>query len=366
MLNVGLIGCGNISGIYLKNSVELFSRQFKITACADARPEAADACAKKNGIKVLSVDALLADPEIAIVLNLTTPQSHAEINLRALQAGKHVYCEKPFALDRKSAQEVLRAAEQSRLRIGCAPDTFLGGGHQQCRDLIDSGAVGKIVAGTAFMLCHGHESWHPAPGFYYRKGGGPLFDMGPYYLTALVNILGPVQSVCAMTNRSTDLRRGLGVNEGKTFPVEVDTNIAAVLHFASGAVVSLVTSFDIWKHSNYSEIELHGTDGSLHEPDPNCFSGDTRVFKAGQSKDWEKCESTYGYNENSRGLGLADMAAAIEENRPHRVSGELAYHILDVMCAIGESSSSGKAVVMQSTCTRPEPLASGLKAGEIR
>ena len=366
MLNVGLIGCGNISGIYLKNSVSLFSRQFKITACADARPEAAEACAKNNGFKALSVDALLADPEISVVLNLTTPQSHAEINLRALQAGKHVYCEKPFALDRKSAQEVLRAAERNKLRIGCAPDTFLGGGHQQCRRLVDSGLIGKVVSGTAFMLCHGHESWHPAPGFYYKKGGGPLFDMGPYYITALVNILGPVQNVCAMANRSTDLRKGWKANDGKTFPVEIDTHVSAVLRFASGAIVTLITSFDVWKHSNYCDIELHGTEGSLHEPDPNCFDGDARFFKAELSADWGKCDNIYGYRDNSRGLGLADMAAAIEGNRPHRVTGELAYHVLDVMCAIGESASSGKTVDIQSTCVRPEPLASGLKAGEIR
>jgi len=365
MLKVGLIGCGNISGAYLKNG-PLFAKQIQITACADLRKEAAETCAKTYGLKAMSVDELLADPEIAIVLNLTTPQSHVEINLRALEAGKHAYCEKPFGLDRESARKVLELAEKKGLRVGCAPDTFLGGGHQQCRKLIDSGIIGKVIAGTAFMFCHGHESWHPAPAFYYLKGGGPLFDMGPYYLTALVNTLGPIRKVSAMTTRSTDLRKGLKVNEGKTFPVEIDTHISAVLQFEQGAVVTLVTSFDIWKHSSYCDIELHGTDGSLHEPDPNSFNGEIRFFKAGLSADWGKADNAFIYNDNTRGIGLADMAAAIEENRPHRASGKQAFHVLDVMCAIGEAAASGKAIEIQSTCSRPAPLPVGLKAGEIR
>lgn len=365
MLKVGLIGCGNISSIYLKNA-PVFAKQIMVTSCADLCRESAENRASQYGIKASSVEEILADPEIAVILNLTTPQSHTEINLRALEAGKHVYCEKPFSLDRESAQKVLAKAKEKGLRTGCAPDTFLGGGHQQSRRLIDSGLIGKVVAGTAFMLCHGHESWHPAPGFYYQKGGGPLFDMGPYYITALINVLGPVREVTAMTTRSTDLRKGTKVNEGKTFPVKIDTHISAILRFEQGAVISLTTSFDVWKHSINCAIEYYGTEGSLAEPDPNSFSGNIRFFRAGLTSNWSDADNAFIYNDNTRILGLADMAAAIKEKRPHRASGELAYHVLDVMCSILDSAESGKTATVQSTCIRPEPLDPGLKEGEIK
>lgn len=216
------------------------------------------------------------------------------------------------------------------------------------------------------MLCHGHESWHPAPGFYYQKGGGPLFDMGPYYITALINILGPVREVTAMTTRSTDLRKGTKVNEGKTFPVKIDTHISAILRFEQGTVISLTTSFDVWKHSINCAIEYYGTEGSLAEPDPNSFSGNIRFFRAGLTSNWSDADNAFIYNDNTRILGLADMAAAIKEKRPHRASGELAYHVLDVMCSILDSAESGKTATVQSTCIRPEPLDSGLKEGEIK
>ncbi len=249
--------------------------------------------------------------------------------------------------------------------MGCAPDTFLGGGHQTCRALIDSGLIGKVVAGTAFMLCHGHEAWHPNPGFYYLKGGGPLFDMGPYYITALVNLLGPVKKVVSVNTRSTDLRTGLKVNENRSFPVEVDTHVAAILEFVSGAVITLITSFDVWKHSDYRDIELYGTEGALHLPDPNCFNGPIRFFKAGLSADWSAADNSFNYNDNMRGIGLADMAAGIERNRPHRCSGTLAYHVLDVMCSILKAGREERAVMLESSCERPEPLRKGLKFGEL-
>ena len=362
-MNVGLIGCGNISRAYLNNG-KVF-KQMAIKACADARPEAAAACAAEFGLKAVSVDALLADPAIDAVLNLTTPQSHVEINRRALEAGKHVHGEKPFGLDRDGAREVLALARAKGLRVGCAPDTFLGGGHQTCRKLLDDGLIGRVVSGTAFMLCHGHESWHPAPAFYYQKGGGPLFDMGPYYITALVNLLGPVRQVSAMTNRSTDLRQGIKANVGKTFPVEIDTHVAALLEFHSGAVITLITSFDIWKHSGLKDIELHGTEGSLHIPDPNCFNGDIRFFKAGLSADWAPVDNAFIYNDNMRSIGLADMAAGIAAKRPHRCSGDLAFHVLDVMCSICDAAAAGKAIPLASTCERPAPLPAGLKHGEL-
>ncbi len=362
-MNVGVIGCGNISGTYLRNS--LVFNQIKITACADLNPDAAEIKAWEFGLKTMSTTELVKSPEIDIVLNLTNPKSHVEVNLMALEAGKHVYCEKPFGLDRDGAKAVLDLAEKKGLRVGCAPDTFLGGGHQTCRNLVDSGLIGKITSGTAFMMCHGHEAWHPSPGFYYEAGGGPLFDMGPYYITALVNIVGPVGSVMAMSNRSTTIREGLRMTDGKKFPVETDTHISAVLQFKSGALMTLVTSFDVWKHSDYKEIELQGTEGSLHIPDPNCFSGDVRFFKSDLCADWCKADNSHIYNDNMRSIGLADMAAAIAAKRPHRCSGELAYHVLDVMCSIRESAASGNAIAVSSSCERPQGLPHGLVAGEV-
>ena len=311
------------------------------------------------------VDELLADPGIDTVLNLTVPAAHSEINQRALEAGKNVHCEKPFGLDREDALRMLDFATKKKLRVGSAPDTFFGGGHQTCRKLIDEGLIGEVVSGTAFMLCHGHESWHPAPAFYYLKGGGPLFDMGPYYITALVNLLGPVEKVTAMTNRSTDVRTGIKANVGKTFPVEIDTHVSAILKFKTGAVITLITSFDVWKHSGLSDIELHGTEGSLHAPDPNCIDGDIRLFKAGLTSDWARVDNSFIYNGNMRGIGLADMAAAIATGRKHRCSGELAFHVVDVMCSICDSAASGATVQLGSTCERPAALPEGLTAGEL-
>lgn len=362
-MRAGIIGCGVISAAYLRNGATFSS--VKIVAGSDILPEASRRCSEEFGIRDMTVKEMLADPDIDIILNLTTPQAHVEVNLQALAAGKHVYCEKPFGLDRQGALEVIKLAETKGLRVGCAPDTFLGGGHQNCRQVLDSGLIGKVISGTAFMMCHGHESWHTAPAFYYLKGGGPLFDMGPYYLTALIQMLGPIKKVTAFSTRSTDLREGLKVNVGKTFPVEIDTHISAVLAFHSGAVITLITSFDVWKHSGYRDIELHGTEGSMHVPDPNTFAGDARFFKAGLSADWAPLDNPFIYNENMRSIGLADMAQAIATKRPHRCSGELAFHVLDVMCAICESAASDQAVTIQSTCSRPAPLPIGLSKGQL-
>lgn len=336
-----------------------------ISVCADIKKEAAESCAKTFNLQAMLIDELLADPTIDTVLNLTTPQSHVAVNLSALKAGKHIYCEKPFGLNREGGLHVLELAKEKNLRVGCAPDTFLGGGHQTCRKLIDDGIIGRVVAGTAFMLCHGHESWHPAPAFYYQKGGGPLFDMGPYYLTALVNLLGPAKRVSALSTRSTDLRKGIKVNIGKTFPVEVDTHVNALVEFSSGAQITLITSFDVWKHSNLTDIELHGTGGSLHVPNPNAFNGDIRFFKAGLSADWAPADNTFIYNDNMRGIGLADMAAAQSVGRPHRCSGKLAFHVLDIMCAIVKSAAEGRCVTLSSTCERPAPLPAELIPGQL-
>ena len=365
MLQAGLIGCGNISGAYLRNK-DVF-RHLRIVKCASRRDESARAAAEEFGLQAVSVDALLRDPEIDMVLNLTTPDAHAEINLRALDAGKHVYTEKPFAVTRADALRVLRLASEKGLRVGCAPDTFLGGGHQLCRKLVDGGAVGTVTGGCAVMAYRGPESWHPNSGFYYRKGGGPLLDMGPYYITALVNLLGPVKRVAGLGARATDLRLGSGPNQGRTYPVEVDTHYAAVLEFVSGAVVGLTMSFDVFRLSDQMQncIELWGLDGALRTPDPNTFSGGVRFANAASGPGWETPENTFPYNDNMRLIGLADMAAGIELGRPHRCSGALAYHVSDVMWSILDACESRRYVTVESTCERPAPLREGLAPGEL-
>lgn len=365
MLKAGLVGCGDISGAYLRNN-DVFPH-LRIAKCASRREESARATAEQFGLEAVSVDALFHDPDIDVILNLTTPDAHAELNLRALEAGKHVYTEKPFAITMEDARKTLKLAAEKGLRVGCAPDTFLGGGHQTCRRIIDSGTVGKIAGGCAIMACRGRESWHPNPGFHFRTGGGPLMDMGPYYITALVNLLGPVKRVAGFGSRAADLRYGSNINQGKTFPVEVDTHIAAVLEFVSGAAINLTMSFDVYHLSGQMQncIELWGLDGALRTPDPNTFCGEVRFANAGSNSDWAEAENRFLYNDNMRLIGLADMAAGIELGRPHRCSGELAYHVTDVMCSILEAAENGRYVTLGSTCGRPAPLREGLAPGEL-
>lgn len=360
--NVGIIGCGNISNAYF-NSIKGFEGM-KVKACADVNPAAAEAKAKEHSLAAVSVDALLADPEIQIVINLTTPQSHAEINALALNAGKHVHCEKPFAVNRADARRVLELAKAKKLLVGCAPDTFLGGGQQTCRKLVDDGWIGRPVAGTAFMMCGGHETWHPAPGFYYLKGGGPVLDMGPYYITALVNMLGPVKRVCACAGRARSERLATSEGaKGKILPVEVNTHAAGTLEFQSGALVTLVMSFDVLKHTNHN-IEIHGTEGSLRVPDPNGFGGEVKLYKRGM-KDFETVPLSHGYCDNSRGVGALDMAYAVKNQRPNRCSGALASHVLDVMLALDESSDAGRHILIDSSVERPAALPLGLRDGTL-
>ena len=338
-LGVGVIGCGNISGIYFQNCARF--KNLRLIACADAVAEKAVESAREYGIRVLSVEQLLSDPEIDIVLNLTIPLAHTEINQKALQAGKHVYCEKPLGISVEEAKPIIDLARSENLRIGCAPDTFLGAGIQTCIDLIDQGAIGKPVSAMAFMTCHGHEGWHPNPQFYYQHGGGPMLDMGPYYLTALVAMLGPISKVVGMTSRALDKRTvGSGSLKGTSFSVEIPTHVAGLMEFANGAVGNIVTSFDVWS-ANLPFIEVHGTEGSLSVPDPNTFGGQVRLFTPADG--WKDIALTRGFSQNSRGLGLADMADAIESNRSARASGELAYHVLSAMEGFGK----GEPVILE-------------------
>ncbi|MBK8049724.1 MAG: Gfo/Idh/MocA family oxidoreductase [Anaerolineales bacterium] len=353
---VGLIGCGNISSTYLRVAQTMST--YRIVACGDMRMEAAEAQAGQFGVpRVASVDALLADPAIEVILNLTTPESHGALALAALNAGKSVYNEKPLALTRAEGQAMLKLAAERGLRIGCAPDTFLGGGLQTCRDLIDAGAIGEPVAATAFMMSRGHEHWHPNPAFYYKPGGGPLFDMGPYYLTALIALLGPVQRVTGAT-RITRAQRTISSQPraGEVMDVEVPTHVVGVLDFATGPIGVLVTTFDV-QASTLPWIEIYGTLGTLSAPDPNTFGGPVRIRHTTDAA-WTEIPVTRRYVENSRGLGLADMAHGLRTGQPHRASGELAYHVLDIMHAVHDASAENRHIELHSMCPQPAPLAS--------
>jgi predicted dehydrogenase len=360
---IGVIGCGNISPIYLQAGKRF--EILEVVACADIDLERAKARAAEFDIpKACSVEELLADPEIDIVVNLTIPKAHGPVGLTVLQAGKSVYNEKPLAALREEAQPLLTTARERGLRVGGAPDTFLGGGLQTCRKLIDDGVIGEPVAATAFMMGHGHESWHPDPEFYYQVGGGPMFDMGPYYLTALINLLGPVRRVTGSTRISFPERTITSQPKyGTKIAVKTPTHIAGVLDFASGAIGTIITSFDVWGH-HAPIIEIYGSEGTLSVPDPNTFGGVVRVRKA-REQEWVEVPLTHGYTQNSRGLGVADMAYALRSGRQHRANGELAYHVLDIMHAIHDASREGRHVEMASTCERPAPLPVGLREGTL-
>ena len=361
---VGIVGCGNISSIYLKNCQHVFTH-VEVAACADLLVERAEAQAAEHGVaKACSVEALLADDAIDIVLNLTIPNAHASVAAAAVEAGKNVHNEKPLTITRADGRALLEAAAAKGVRVGAAPDTFMGGGLQTCRKLIDDGAIGEPVAATAFMTCHGHESWHPNPEFFYKSGGGPMFDMGPYYLTALVSLMGPVKRVTGST-RITFPQRTITSEpfKGTVIDVDLPTHVAGVMDFANGAVATIITSFDVWA-ANLPRIEIYGSEGSLSVPDPNTFGGPVQIRRAG-GKDWEDVELTHGYAENSRGIAVADMAAAVASGRAHRASGEMAYHVLDIMHAFHDASDAGKHIELESTCERPAAMPTGLGAGEI-
>jgi predicted dehydrogenase len=357
-IGVGVIGCGVISGMYLENCQRF--AHLNLVSCADLEMERARARAAQYGVpKACTVEELLGDPDVSIVLNLTIPKAHAEIALAAVRAGKSVYNEKPLTISREEGRQLLAEACDRNVLVGSAPDTFLGAGLQTCRKLIDDGAIGVPVAATAFMLCHGHESWHPDPDFYYQPGAGPMFDMGPYYLTALVSLMGPVRRVTGSA-RTTFPERTITSKPkyGNTIRVNTPTHVAGVLDFASGAIGTLVTSFDVWA-AEVPPIEVYGTEGTLSVPDPNSFGGPVRLRSAGVSE-WSEVPFTHGNSQNSRGIGVADMAQALCSGRPHRASGELAYHVLDIMHAIHEASSEGRHVELTTRCDRPAPLPLGL------
>lgn len=356
-VRVGVVGCGNISGIYLKNCVAF--ETLEVLACADVDLDRAQARAAEYGVpKACSVEELMSDPWIELVINLTVPSAHGEVALAALRAGKSVYNEKPLAIIREDARAILDLAAGAGLLVGGAPDTFLGAGLQTCRALIDEGAIGEPVAATAFMMSHGPEGWHPDPEFFYRVGAGPLFDMGPYYLTALISLLGPVRRVAGMARISFPTRTITSQPKvGATIAVETPTHVAGLLEFDGGPIATLITSFDVWA-AQLPRIEVYGSKGTLDVPDPNFFGGPVRLRQAGEGE-WREIPLRGRYAENSRGLGVADMARALRAGGEHRASGTLAYHVLDTMHALLEASERRGYVELGSSCARPSPLPIG-------
>ncbi|MCX5518337.1 Gfo/Idh/MocA family oxidoreductase [Kaistia defluvii] len=361
-VGIGFIGCGNISAAYLKAAAGF--PILDIRGVADLNADAAQARATEFGLAAMSIEAMLADPSIEIIVNLTIPKAHVEVGLQVVAAGKHVHSEKPLGISTGEARKLVEAAKARGVRLGSAPDTFFGGAHQTSRKLIDEGAIGTPIAGTAFFMCPGHERWHPNPGFYYLDGGGPMLDMGPYYVTDLVNLLGPVARVAGVATKLRDER--LVTSEplnGTKIPVEVATHVAGTMQFVSGAVVTIAMSFDVPRHQ-HSPIELYGSAGSILVPDPNHFGGDIKLATA--SEDWQTVPTQHGYADgNFRVIGVADMAEAIRTGRPHRANGDLAFHALEVMEAFQRSSDTGEHITIESRPERPAALPVGVAIGAI-
>ncbi len=352
-VGIGVVGCGNIAPIYLKNLASY--PETTLVAVADLDPDRARSRADEFGVpKATDLDGLLADPDVDVVLNLTTPLSHYEIGKRVLEAGKHLYNEKPFAIDVAEADEMLALASTKGLKIGCAPDTVLGAGIQTCRDLIDRGLIGEPLSFQAFMMCPGHEGWHPDPAFYYDIGGGPLFDMGPYYVTALVTLLGPVARVSGAKKKSFENRTITSEpKRGQSIEVKVPTHLVTVMEMAGGAVGQLTTSFDVQFHT-LPHIEVYGSEGTLRVPDPNGFGGPVLARIKGD-EDWREVAVTRSFAENSRGLGVRELAQAVAECREPRCSGALARHVLAVFHAAHRAPHLGQYVDVEP-CARPEAM----------
>jgi len=361
-VKIGVIGCGAISGIYLKTCTKVFDALLEVKAVADLVPEQAQKRAEEFSIpNVYTVDELLADPEIEIVLNLTAPIAHAPLNLRILEAGKHVYTEKPFALSREDADEVLTLAEQKGLLVGCAPDTVLGAGIQTSRKLIDDGWIGRPYAASASIhMGNSSGSVHPNFQNFLKLGGDPILDMGPYYLTAMVTMFGPVRRVTGSAQKFNHEIKVLNPRSprfGDTAPVEAPTNVTATLDFHNGVVASLQACKEAFGYE--PKMTVYGTEGILYVPDANFFGG-TITLKT-MNGEIKEIPYSHGYPEDTRGLGVADLAYSIIYNRSNRASGRLARHILDISFGIFESSEQERHINLTSTVERPAPLPLGLK-----
>ena len=358
-IQVGILGCGNISAAYMRMAA--FFKDYKVVACADLNSAVAKARAAEFELRALSIEALLADPEIDLIVNLTIPAAHFSVSKSILEAGKHVYSEKPYVLSVAEGKELAALAQAKGLRIGSSPDTFLGASHQLARSLIDSGELGEITSGTAHVMSHGMEDWHPNPDFFYQPGAGPVLDLGPYYMTNLVQLIGPIVSVSAMSSTPQKVRTiANGDRTGETIPVDTPITVHALLQFKSGAIISYGTSWDVHS-SEHNNMELYGEKGSMYVPDPNFFAGELRTTDAGDApvtRNWQ-----HPFNEinddgqaNYRGVGLAEMALAIKEQRPHRCNNDLALHVIDIMTAILPAAATGSVIKLSTKCEQPAPL----------
>lgn len=362
-VKIGVIGCGMISEVYMKNIKDRFGNM-ELVSCADLLPEAAKKRAKQFHIKACSVEELLSDPEIEIVLNLTIPQEHAKISMQALKAGKCAYSEKPLATDWEEGEELITYARGHQLLIGSAPDTFLGDGLQQVHRMLERGDIGKPFAAQAFMLSRGPEHFHPNPAPFYRAGAGPMLDWGPYYITTLVALFGPASKVSGAGKNVFPKRKVLSQNSpkyGEEFKVEVPTYITALIEFKSGMLVTLTLTFDLknayWE-SNMPYIQIYGTDGVINVPDVNKFEGPIEIRRDG--KETERIAVEGYFTENCRGMGLAEMAHALRTGEPFRTDGQLGRHVSEIMLGILKSVESGEPYTLRSTCRQPEMLPDNL------
>lgn len=360
---IGIVGVGDISGIYLENITNLFQELTVIGVCDLVREKAERAVEKYNIPKLYeNMYELFADPEVDLVLNLTRPYEHFGVSSEALKAGKPVYSEKPLAATLEEGKELVRLAEEKGLFLGGAPDTFLGAGIQTCRKLIDDGFIGEPVGAAAFMICRGHESWHPDPAFYYQHGGGPMMDMGPYYLTALINLLGGIKTVSGMTKASFPTRTITSEPlNGTVVNVEVPTYVTGLMQFESGAIGTIFTTFDV-HYDTQARLEIYGSKGTLIVPDPNCFGGPIKLLRPEQGS-YMEMPLTFPYAENSRALGLADAAKAIATGRTPRAGYRQTYHVLEVMESFQKSSEEGRFVEIESKFTRQAPMRDDLLKG---
>jgi predicted dehydrogenase len=359
-LGVGIIGAGNISSAYL-TLAPLF-KALKLVAIADINMAAAAAQAAKYAVRAESVEDLLKASDVDVVVNLTIPDVHYQVTRQILEAGKHAYSEKPLVLTLAEGEALRELAAARNLRVGSAPDTFLGGAHQQARAAIDAGDLGQVIGGTCHVMSHGMEAWHPNPDFFFQPGAGPVLDIGPYYVTNLIQLLGPVTSVAALATTGSATRTiGNGDRKGETIPVDTPTNIHALLSFKNGATVTLGASWDVWAHQ-HAPMELYGTEASLFVPDPNFFGGEvTRGGPDGETQALPAWDHPFGVpnqdaQANYRCAGLADMAAAITQGREHRCNIDLAVHAVDVMTSILKSGEEKRFVTLSTTCARPEAL----------
>ncbi len=387
MVNVAMIGVGDISGIYLKNLTEVF-KEVRLVGVCDLIPERAERgvafCReqKEKGfdcniprVYPTMFDAF-KDPDVDVILNLTRPYEHYEVSKHALMHGKHVYSEKPLAADMQEGDELVKLAEKHNLYMGGAPDTFMGAGIQTCRKLIDDGMIGDVVGSACFMISHGHETWHHDPAFYYKRGGGPMMDMGPYYITALLQLMGEVKGVTGVTKKSFDERLITSKpHYGETISVDVDTHVTGTLHFASGAIGTIITTFDVFYGPRAgARFEVYGTKGTLLVPDPNGFGGPVRLLRPEDQErpkpgdpallnmetnpffGYRDMPLLFDYRDNSRALGLADMCKAVEVGREARCNYRQQHHVLEIMTGIGESSKKGEYLKLNTRYTRTAPM----------